>query len=146
MSRQAVPQSVRDEMDALLDLLMTFAVQAVTEHGEFYPFAGVSTERGGPELLAVGSDAEQPLSSDVLADLELALRARAESGARAVALAADVRVADPGSGETVDAIRVHVEHADGDAVTVFMPYAKKRLRGVSFGELFASPAERLIFI
>jgi hypothetical protein len=130
-------------MDTLLDLLMGFAVETVTKHGEFYPFAGAMDE-GGPRLVAAAGADEKPASADLLVDLEQALRQQAASGARAAAIAADVRITTP-QGEPTDAIRVHVEHAEGDAVEVFMPYAKKRLSGVEFGEIFAAPADRLIF-
>jgi hypothetical protein len=144
VSRADIPQPVRDEMDALLALLMSFAVEALKKDGEFYPFAGVATGKQKPRLIATAGADEKPASADLLADLEAALREQAASGMRAAAIAAEVQVTNP-HGEATDAIRVHVEHAEGDAVEVFMPYAKKRLQGVEFGEMFAGLADRLIF-
>ena len=46
-----------------------------------------------------------------------------------------------------DAVQVEIEHAEGTAVTVLMPYNKKRFgRGVEFGNLQASPGTRQLWI
>jgi hypothetical protein len=99
-------------MDSLLDVLMTFAFHSVEENGEFYPFGGFLREETGPELLAIAADDEHPRSTDLIANLEDALRTLVAEGARAGAIAADVRLADG------DAIRVHLEHIEGDSVDV----------------------------
>jgi hypothetical protein len=128
-------------MDSLLDVLMTFAVETLKRQGEFYPFAGFLPAEGGPELLAVAMEDERPRSSDMNAELENALRTLVQEGARAGAIATDVRLPESDG----DAIRVHVEHVQGDAVDVFMPYTKKMLRGFDFGDLFAGAGERVLF-
>jgi len=58
--------------------------------------------------------------------------ASSATGLRAVALVADVRAV--GS----DAIRVEIEHREGQAMFVLMPYKRRRLkRGVDYGDLTA---------
>jgi hypothetical protein len=53
---------------------------------------------------------------------------------------ADVRV-----GES-DAARVELEHRDGQAICVLLPYKRRRLRrGVDYGELGAAPAQPRIW-
>jgi hypothetical protein len=56
-------------------------------------------------------------------------RSAASGEIRAAAICADVRITPPESGDQTDAIRTSIEHADGDPVEVFMPYAKTRMRG-----------------
>ncbi|HAF16189.1 MAG TPA: hypothetical protein DCK93_16980 [Blastocatellia bacterium] len=83
-----------------------------------------------------------------IADLLLeGFRAGARSGEhKAVALCVDVRVDAPdGSGKT-DAIRVTLEENEGEAVNVFMPYRKRVLRGIQYGEIFASATDKSVFI
>jgi hypothetical protein len=74
-------------------------------------------------------------------------RAGARSGDyKAVALCVDVRVdALDGSGRT-DAIRVTLEENGGEAINVFMPYRKRMLRGIVYGEIFASAGDHSVFI
>ncbi|MFA9271129.1 MAG: hypothetical protein ACEQSX_10295, partial [Baekduiaceae bacterium] len=38
-----------------------------------------------------------------------------------------------------DAARVDLEHREADPVAVCLPYRRKRLRGLQFGEVFAAP-------
>jgi len=40
---------------------------------------------------------------------------------------------------------VSLEYADADAVTVFLPYRKKLLGRIAYGELFATAASSRIF-
>jgi len=53
--------------------------------------------------------------------------------------------APDGSGKT-DAIRVTLEENEGEAVNVFMPYRKRLLRGIEYGEIFASAADKSVFV
>jgi hypothetical protein len=55
------------------------------------------------------------------------------------------RVTPPESGGQTDAIRTSIEHAEGDPVEVFMPYARTRMRGFRFGDLFAQAGTPRIF-
>jgi hypothetical protein len=130
-------------MDALLDLLMGFAVEMLEQHGEFFPFAGVITANGELQQLGGYTGDEHPASADVLQLLEDGLRERGDD-IRAAAVASDVRVADEATGADQDAVRVHIEHREGDAVDVYLPYVKKRLKGVEFGDIYASPADGTI--
>jgi hypothetical protein len=71
---------------------------------------------------------------------------RANTGElRAAAVRADVRVPPPGSEAKTDAIHVGLEHANGEAVTVFLPYQKGRFGRVRYGNLFVSARDRQFF-
>jgi hypothetical protein len=76
---------------------------------------------------------EREIAAAVSAAVEAQLSERA-------ALVADVRTSDS------DAIRVQVEHQEGQAIGVLLPYKKKRFgRGVEYGQMQATGAERQVW-
>jgi hypothetical protein len=135
-----------DEIQELLNYLLPHAEQMLNEHGEFYPYAAALDSDG--QLNAVGADVEDDDSSDVgevLLALHEGLRERAAEGAiRATGIAADVTLTDPDSGETTDAVQVELDHADADAVDVFVPYETEP-DGIKFGELVAAEGREPVF-
>jgi hypothetical protein len=57
-----------------------------------------------------------------------------------VALVSDVRLSD------TDAVRVELEHREGQALAVFLPYKKKRMRrGVEYSDMTAGPGSRQVW-
>jgi len=59
---------------------------------------------------------------------------------RAIALVTDVRLAES------DAVRVELEHREGRALAVFLPYRKKRVRrGIEYGNLSAGPGTQQVW-
>lgn len=131
--RESTSQQAQQDLDALLELTLPFAQQQLAEHGEFFPFAAAVGVDGAPRLIAADPGVgERPASRDVLDQLV--------GGLRAAALVADVRV-----GES-DAARVELEHRDGQAICVLLPYKRRRLRrGVDYGELGAAPGQPRIW-
>jgi hypothetical protein len=138
--RETTSQQAQEDLDALLELILPFAQQQLAEHGEFFPFAAAVGADGAPRLIAADPGrGERPASTDVLDQLVGGLREQA-GDIRAAALVADVRV-----GES-DAARVELEHRDGQAICVLLPYKRRRLRrGVDYGELGAAPAQPRIW-
>jgi len=138
--REAASQEAQDDLDGLVNATLPFAQQMLERHGEFFPFAAAVTSDGTVELL--GSDPspdDRPASTDVLNQLVGGLRDQV-GNLRATALVADVR-----AGES-DAVRVVLEHRDGHAVCVLLPYRKQRLRrGIDYGDLRASPGPHRIW-
>jgi hypothetical protein len=68
---------------------------------------------------------------------------RSKRGAiRAGAVASDVRLQSPVAG---DAIQVDLEHAEGHALTVLLPYTKKRLGRIDYGTITAHAGEHRIW-
>ena len=142
MDEEDLPQAVRRDFDALIETLFGFAVGMVEQHGEFYPFAAVVDASGEVGHVAADTGEEQPDSQELLSLLDDALRERGINDVRAVGVCVDVRVAEDGASS--DAIHAHLEHVDGEAIDVFMPYTRKRFRGTQFGEIVGHPAERRI--
>ncbi len=134
-----------DEIQELLNFLLPYAEQMLNEHGEFYPYAAALDSDG--ELNAVGADLDDdsPDVGEVLLALHEGLRERAAEGAiRASGIAADVTLTDPDSGETTDAVQVELDHAEADAVDIFVPYETEG-EGIKFGELVAAEGREPVF-
>ena len=134
-----------DEIQELLNFLLPYAERMLTQHGEFYPYA--ASLDGDGELSAVGVDVDDdnPDVGELLIALHEGLRERAAEGSiRASGIAADVTLTDPDSGETTDAVQVELDHADADAVDIFVPYETEG-EGIKFGELVAAEGREPVF-
>jgi hypothetical protein len=135
----------REEIEALLNFLLPFAEDQLTKNGEFYPYAAVVDEHG--DLNAVSADAggDQPDVSELLVTLHARLAEQAAEGSiRACGIAADVTLTDPDSGESTDAVQLELDHAEADAVDVYVPYESGG-SGVKFGELVAAQGREPVF-
>jgi hypothetical protein len=119
--RDSASQQCQDDLDSLLSVTLPFAQQMLGKSGEFYPFAAAVTVGGEARLTAPepGRD-DHPASADIRSSLFDALR-QDRADLRAVAICSDVRLPDS------DAVRVELEHRDGQAMAVLLPYKKKRL-------------------
>ena len=134
-----------EEIQKLLDYLLPFAEQKLTRDGEFYPYAAAVDTAGSIEPVGPAVEAEDPDVGDILVALHADLREQAAEGAiRASGIAADVTLTDPDSGETTDAVQVELDHAEGDAVDVYVPYEREG-GGVKFGELVAAEGREPVF-
>jgi hypothetical protein len=142
-----MPQTARDEMDALLNMTLTFSQQMLEEHGEFYSHGASIDSSGELQLAGAYTGEEHPPDTELIQILYDAFRDQAAEGKiRAAAVASDVRLTLPGADEPGDAIRVGIEHAEADPVFVFLPYAKEQQRGIDYGEVFAVRGESHVFI
>jgi hypothetical protein len=134
-----------DEIQQLLSFLLPFAERMLAEQGEFYPYAASMSADGELSAVAVHEDEEHPDTGDLLVSLHEQLRAQAAEGEiRASAIAADVTLTDPDSGETTDAVQVELDHADADPVDIYVPYETDG-EGVKFGELVAAEGREPVF-
>ena len=64
---------------------------------------------------------------------------------RATALCVDLRVVPPGEQNKSDAVEIQMEHMDGAALNVFLPYGKDSSGAFQYGTLFAVKAEPRVF-
>ena len=137
--------SPRDEMNAFLDPLFTFAKRMLDEHGEFFPFGATISSEGQLAMSGAMTDSDQPPSLELIDLMEEAFRQAASRGEiRASAICLDVLIR-PSGAEPTDAIEIRIEHQDADPVSVHLPYKKRRLRGIDYGDLSASPGTPRVF-
>lgn len=138
--RDSASGQSQDDLDGLLNVTLPFAQQMLAKSGEFYPFGAAVTATGETRLVAGDpGQGEYPASAEVISTLLGGFR-QTRADLRAVATCSDVRLTDS------DAVRVELEHRDGHAMAVLMPYKKKRFgRGVEYGELRAGAAGRQVW-
>ncbi len=139
--RDTASQQAQDDLDGLLNATLPFAHQMIEMRGELYPFGASVSTSGDTTMLAGDPDVgERPPSQSVLDTLLEGLIGNRD-GLRAVALCAEVRLPDS------DAVRVELEHREGHAIAVLLPYKKKRLgRRVEFSALRAGSATQQVWI
>ncbi|MBI2190810.1 MAG: hypothetical protein HYU36_02350 [Planctomycetes bacterium] len=134
------------DLDELLNALYSFAQEMLAKHGEFHPF-GVSLSRDGEMALEQGyTGDEHPPSEQMIDTLVGGLRAMAgKQEIRAAGICLDVRVTPPGTTEKSDAICARLEHENGEAVEVYLPYRKGWFGKIKYGEIFAGRGESKVF-
>ena len=147
--RDDTSQQVQDELDDLLDVSLRAAQQRLDDVGEFYPFAVTIAEVGRVGVLTPQVQTGPRAVADVAEVFELCwttLRGQADR-ARAAAVVTNV------GGPDGDAIAVALEHREGPAIEVFLPYvAQGRTNGKKppqrhrFGELQAAPGQSRIWL
>jgi hypothetical protein len=135
-----------DEIQALLNFLLPQAERMLGEQGEFYPYAAAVESDGSIEPVPPTVDNGNPDVGDILVSLHNDLREQAAEGSiRASGIAADVTLTNPDTGETTDAVQLELDHADADAVDVYVPYVSSGQGGVEFGELVAAEGREPVF-
>jgi hypothetical protein len=140
MAGQRLPTGQAD-LDELLNASLGFAQQQFASDGEFYPYAAAIRLDGETETIAAppGTPSEYPAAADIIAACLAELTARQQT-IRAAAIVVDVRLPELGS----DAIEVSLEHVEGQALRVQLPYSKRR-RNISYGPVRASADSRRIW-
>jgi len=124
--RDGLPEDAQAEMDKVLTAAVSFAQQMLEGQGAFYPYAVGLNEAGETEMATV------PAGSDDALQHLLAGLAMQRAGLRVGAVVAAVHLDSIDS----DAVRVDIEHREGAALTIVIPYTRKRLRKkVEFGDM-----------
>jgi hypothetical protein len=125
------------DLDQLLNILLPFAQQTLANHGELIPF-GLSMKIDGTIVANVAYEKEHAPSQEIVDLLAQAFRQSAlNAEIRAAGICYDTRVTPPGETQLSDAICASLEHQSGDAMDVFVPYAKVPRGEISYRELFA---------
>jgi hypothetical protein len=131
--RENASPHAQQTLDELLNVALGFAQQQLAKHGEFFPYAAAIELDGKPELVASRPEhgGEQPAGLDVIGACISALTDKRDQ-IQAAAVVADVRTADG------DAIKVDLEHVDGQALSVLLPYRKANAgQPVEYGQIRA---------
>jgi hypothetical protein len=139
--REAASPEAQEDLDALLNLVLPFAQQQLADAGGFFPYGAYIGLGGVPEFVAFYSDSEKPDAAEMFEHAFAALASRRDVS-RAAAVAVDVRI-DEGVG---DAISIDLEHAEGHAIKVLLPYAKARFgKRIKYGSMSAQAGEHRIW-
>ena len=134
----------REEIEQLLHYLLPVAEEQLNRDGEFLPYAAI-LDADGEVSSVVAAEGEEPDIAELLLALHTELREQAAGGTiRASGIAADVTLTDPDSGEVTDAVQLELDHADADAVDVYVPY-ETGTKGIKFGDLVAAAGQAPIF-
>ncbi|MBB5785458.1 hypothetical protein [Jiangella mangrovi] len=140
--RDAVSAEAQRELDALLTGVLPFARQQLDAHGAFFPYGMiVGHDREGRLVSAWDGDGDEaPAAPELLELLYIGVQQQA-GDLRAAAFVAQVVV------DGSDAIRVELEHREGAAIAVLLPYAGAEPGGggVEYGELSAGPGEHQVW-
>ena len=132
-------QSAREQLDLLFDHMVRLAA-ALLKGGDLIPFGEYlrDDETTAGVMLEPSDDPSGQRHLDATRD---ALAATAE--AIAAATVADLTLGEPSQEGMRDAVVVNLDHRspDQEAIAVVIPYRRRRLRGVAFGEMFSAPGE-----
>jgi hypothetical protein len=134
------PQAQAD-LDELLNASLRFAQQQLADHGEFYPYAAAIRLDGETEMIGgqVHTASEHPAANDIIASCVAQLASR-QHAIRAAAIIADVRLPDHDG----EAIEVSLEHAEGQALRIHLPYARQH-KTIDYGQIRAGAGSRRIW-
>ena len=120
--RATASASAQEDLDGLLNLVLPLAQELLGKNGRFYPFgASVSTDGEASLTEADAGLGEHPQPDRVLAGVYDGARAAAAEN-RAAAFVSDVLI------EGSDAVQVELEHRDGIAIVVLVPYKPATLK------------------
>jgi hypothetical protein len=133
------------DCETLMNWLLPFAQQMLERHGEFFPFGSAMRPNGEVVPVASYDSSDHPPSSELI----LLIKEGFVEGARkkqykATALAYDVKVKHPSSGQISDAIAISLNHRDNYSVIVLFPYRLERGK-LSVDTAFAQAGEADIF-
>jgi hypothetical protein len=135
----------KQKAEQLMNALMPFAEQMLSENGGFLPYGGVITPDDEVHLVQFAEEGQEVKAHDVFEQANHALRAGAQDGKwNTTALVADVTVTKPGEQEPMQAVSFALDDAEGTSVEVFFPYTVKE-GSVDFGTAFAQQGSRQIF-
>jgi hypothetical protein len=134
------------DLEELMNFLIPFAQQMLAKSGEFFPFAAAMKQDGTIAQIMSYDGNEQPVSDDLIAILMDGFREDASKGElRATGICYDVRVAFGSSTNKTDAICVWLEHSDGEAKIIYLPYHKDSFGALEYGDLKMTLAEKKVF-
>ena len=119
----------------------------LAEHGEFFPYGAFMKLDGEIVHCSPYDGSEHPPSKKLIGILTEVFQGKAVKGElRAAGICCDVRVARPEQPEKIDAIQFALEHKNGEAVDVFLPYDLDSAGEVRYGELFATCRDKQFFV
>ncbi len=143
---QQIPEATAKDFETLVNRSVPFALEQIDKQGEFYPYATVITKDGKFEPAVAKPKTDRPTSQEVIDMLVEELRRRAAKGElRVVCVVVGGRLARDQSSAPEDVIQARLEHVDGTAVEVYVPWKRGKDKKVQPGEGFAGRGVPQIF-
>ena len=127
------------DLDRLLDFCLRFAQNRLTRNGAFHPFAAGIGATGEVQPLAIHLGDEIPGSQELIGQYTARLKELAAAGELQAGALCHNTVLES------DAVTVMLEHANGECVTVFLPYRKEPAGSYHYDPMIAITAERRFF-
>ena len=138
--------TAKADAEALLNELMPFAEQMLTQYREFFPFGARMAHNGKIDHVSASDGTEHPPSQPLIDLLTKAHRIEAkEKKLRACAIVYDIRTIPPGKSEKQDAIAAAIDHVSGYSVVVIFPYSFDTEQKLQIEAPFATEGSYNIF-
>jgi hypothetical protein len=130
-----------------MDTLLTFAQKMLDKNGEYYPFGASMDKKEEIAIVSGKTENDHPESNELIDIIKNGLiNAVKKDEVIAVGICFDVRIALPGNNEKSDAVQIDLEHIDGQSISVYMPYKKRIMRSIKYGDLIAVKKDKSIFM
>lgn len=143
---QQIPEATAKDFETLVNRSVPFALEQIDKHNEFYPYATVLLKDGTFEPAVAKPDNDRPTSQEVIDMLVAELRRRAAKGEiRVVCVVVGGRLARDQGSPPEDVIQARLEHMDGTAVEVYVPWKRGKDKKIQPGEGFAGRGVAQIF-
>jgi hypothetical protein len=126
------------DVQKLIENIVFQAESYLKEFGEFFPFGSTFETNGIIRPVSVYFGDNHPAPSEVLSNLESALKqAAAKNKYIAVAIATDVITSHPVSGDRIEAIEIKADHKESYRVNYYLPYKINEDGSILFFDAFS---------
>jgi hypothetical protein len=137
--------SPKEECDVLMNVVVPFARQMLSQHHGFFPFGATMSPSGSVSRTEAPAGDGPP--RELVASIEQGFIDGAQQGLyKATALAVDVKTVPPGKKEQRNAIEVRLDHRDNYSVKVVFPYSYSLSGELAFDPPFAVPGDKKVFV
>lgn len=145
--RPQIDEATRSDIEQLANRCIPFAFKQIEEAGELYPFAGMMMTDGQFKGAVAKPETDKPTSEQVIDKLVSGLREEAAAKrVRATCIVAGGRMAPKEGAALMDAVQGRIEHVNGVAVEVYVPYTRDaKAKKVKPGEAIWGPGRPQIF-
>ena len=129
-------RELKPDIEAIIGPLFQLSEKFIKNRGCFLPHGAALMPDDTVQLQMAAPQNDLTNSTEVLPLLQLGLREHAKlHSPKAIAIAEDVTITPDGQRAT-QAIKVLVEHKCGLTVALYLPIAKKFMRGYVLGDMF----------
>jgi len=130
----------------LLQTVLPFAKQMLSENGEFFPFGAKMNLAGTITHVGASTGEERPSSKDLIDLIMRAFQHEArEQKLRACTVVYDNLIKPPGNDANRDAIAIAMDHMNNFSVVMIVPYELREDSTPIYHQPFAFPGDARIF-